>query len=205
MAVASNNEAATQPLRPGTPDEVQPPAQPVGFGYHPPPPALKPPEFRWQDAMPGAMLAGAVTALVLIIPLAAYALWPLAAGALAVLFYKRRQSGAELSGGDGARVGAVAGLFAFAMFAVLMGMQMAAMSGSGKFRDMMTQALQQSAARNPSPEAQDMVQKFLTPEGIAVMVVLVFVMFLVMFVGLSSIGGVLGARLLKKRENKAKF
>lgn len=149
--------------------------------------------------MPGAMLAGAIIALVLIIPLGAYLLWPLAAGALAVLFYSRRQPGAELSPGAGARVGAVAGLFAFALFAVLMGVQLALSSGNGKLRDSMMQVMQQSAANNPSPEAQQMIQKLMTPEGIAVMLVIVFIVFLVMFVGLSSIGGALGARLLKKR------
>jgi hypothetical protein len=149
--------------------------------------------------MPGAMLAGMVIALVLIIPLAAWVLWPLAAGALAVLFYNRRRPGTELTGGAGARIGAVAGLFAFVLFAVLMGAQLAAMSGGGKLRENMMQVMQQSAARNPSPEAQEMMQKLMTPEGIALMVVIVFIMFLVMFVGLSSIGGVLGARLLKKR------
>jgi hypothetical protein len=201
VASASQNEPATQPLKPGTPDEVQPPAHPVGFGFPGGAPTPTPPEpFRWQDAMPGAMLAGAVIALVLIIPLAAYVLWPLAAGALAVLFYSRRRPGAELSTGAGARVGAVAGLFAFVLFAVLMGVQLAAMSGSGKLRDQMMQVMQQSAARNPSPEAQEMIQKLMTPEGIAVMVVIVFIMFLLMFVGFSSIGGALGARLLKKRE-----
>jgi hypothetical protein len=200
VATPSQNEPVTPPLRPGTPDEVQPPARPVGFGYQAvAPPPLAPEPFRWQEAMPGAMLAGLVAALVLIIPFAAYALWPLAAGALAVLFFKRRQPGVELSSGAGARVGAVAGLFAFILFSLLMGVQLVAMSGSGKFRDMMAQAMQQSAARNPSPEAQAMVQKLMTPEGIAVMVVLIFVIFLVMFVGLSSIGGALGAKLLKKR------
>ena len=149
--------------------------------------------------MPGAMLAGAIIALVLIIPLGAYLLWPLAAGALAVLFYGRRQPGAELSAAAGARVGAVAGLFAFALFAVLMGVQLALSSGNGKLRESMMQVMQQSAASNPSPEAQQMMQRLMTPEGIAVMLVIVFIVFLVMFVGLSSIGGALGARLLKKQ------
>jgi hypothetical protein len=201
VAAASPNEPATPPLRPGTPDEVQPPAYPLGFG--PPgtgPVPTAPESFRWQDAMPGAMAAGVVIALVLVLPFAAYVLWPLAAGALAVLFYCRRRPGAQLSTAAGARVGAVTGLFAFIIFAVLMGVQLASMSGSGKLRDQMMQVMQQSAARNPSPEAQQMIQKLSTPEGIAAMLVVVFIMFLVIFVGLSSIGGAIGARLLKRRE-----
>lgn len=157
---------------------------------------------HWSDALPGAMLAGAVIAFSWLVPFISFLLWPIAAGALAVMLYLRRRTDATITPGLGARVGAVSGLFGFIAFLILMAVDLVVFRGGGKLRQAMQQVIQQSAARNPSPEAQAMMQKLLTPEGIAVMVTLVLVIFLAAFIGFGAIGGAIGAKLLNRPERK---
>lgn len=219
--ISSENQPATPPLGPGTPGELQPPAERVEFrkpaeSAHGEPSQGEPyqryggtraghgaPEspqnIHWSDALPGSLLGGIIIAISWILPFAGFLLWPMAAGVLAVALYLRRRPETTVNGSAGARLGAIAGLFGFGLFAVLMAIDLVAMRGGGKLRQQMEQVIQQSAARNASPEAQAMMQRLLSPEGVASLITLVLVMFLVMFVGFGSIGGALGAKLLTKK------
>jgi hypothetical protein len=206
VAGTPSNEPATPPLTPGTPGEVQPPARPVdlhrnepaaygvrpGFGA---PPA--PTHISWSDALPGAALAGVLIALSFI-PLLSLLLWPTVAGILAVMLYMRRHPEQHLTGKLGARIGSMAGVFGFILAAVLMVVELAALRGGGQLRETVMQAIQQSAARNPSPEAQAMVQRLLSPEGIAVMIGVALLFSLAIFAGFGALGGALGARLTER-------
>lgn len=133
-------------------------------------------------------------------PIGAYLLWPVAAGVIAVFLYKRRNPVVEIPTGTGVKIGALAGLFSFVGFATLMSLELFA-GGTGKFRQVIDQALQQAAARNPDPQTQQMMQNMATPAGVTVMLIIVFMVLLVMFVTLSCLGGVLGVKLLKKKQN----
>lgn len=215
IAAVGANEPATPPLMPGTPGEVQPPAEPASFeqrggwqGQHQyggqagsPYPATGT-HIQWSDALPGAMVAGALIALSWLVPPISFLLWPVAAGALAVMLYLRRRADVAVTPAIGARVGAIAGLFGFLSFAILMAFDLVIMRGGGKLRQAMEQVIQQSAARNPSPEAQAMMQKLLSPEGVAVLVTVVLVIFLACFVGFGAAGGAIGAKLLTPRRRR---
>jgi hypothetical protein len=145
------------------------------------------------------MLAGALIALSWLVPPISFFLWPVAAGALAVMLYLRRRADLSMTPGLGARVGAIAGLFGFLSFIILMAIDLIVLRGGSKLRQAMEQVIQQSAARNPSPEAQAMMQRLLSPEGVAVMVTVVLVIFLACFVGFGAVGGAIGAKLLKRK------
>jgi hypothetical protein len=196
-----DNQPVTQPLRPGTPDEIQPPSRPVSFGYGTAPAQVETSQLNWQKALPGMLLAGLVAGLALIMPPIGYLLWPITGGVLAVVLYKRRMPEAILSSSAGARIGALAGLFGFVLFAISNAIYFVSM-GSGKVRELVQQSLQQAAARNPAPEAQAMVQRLMSPEGIALMMAIVFALFMAVFVGFSSIGGAIGAAMTRPKEPK---
>ncbi|HEU5454030.1 MAG TPA: zinc ribbon domain-containing protein [Terriglobales bacterium] len=189
------------PLEPGTPGEVQPPAQQVAMPYSPAPLPPEPVNERvnWGDALPGALAAGALVALAWLIPFLGFLLWPLAAGVLAVLFYARRRPLREMASGMGARIGVIAGLLGFAMMALLMSLELLAFRGTGKLRQLLLQTMQQAMASNPDPAAQEAMHKLMTPEGIAVLVTFAMILFFAMFLGLGALGGVLGASLMRKR------
>ena len=72
--------------------------------------------------------------------------------------------------------------------------------GSGKFRALMQQAVQQAVERNPDPQAQELMNQLLTPAGMAVMITILMIIALVAFVALSSAGGAIGASLFRDRK-----
>jgi len=212
IADIRGNEPATPPLRPGTPGEVQPPAQPASFEQHGqwqqgssydsqgsrPYGSQTTSGIQWSDALPGAMMAGAVIALSWLVPVISFFLWPIAAGALSVILYLRRRTDATITSGMGARVGAIAGLFGFLAFTIVTAIDLVLLRRGGKLREAMQQVIQQSAARNTSPEAQAMMQRLATPEGVAVMITIVLIVFLVAFIGFGAAGGAIGAKLLNR-------
>ena len=198
IRIPEMEQDATPPLPPGTPGDAQPPAHPVGVGHaaaHPGPAGV-----HWPAALPAAGMAGALLAIAWVVPYLGYFLWMLAAGVLAVVFYRRRVPGAALTTGDGARIGAVCGLLGFAGFAGLMAILMLLVRGSGKFRALMQQAVQQAVERNPDPQAQELMNQLLTPAGMAVMITILMIIALVAFVALSSAGGAIGASLFRDRK-----
>ncbi len=192
IRIPSMDEPATPPMPPGTPGEVQPPAQPVVISTAP---MLR--GIDWANALPAAGWAGALLAVAWLIPYLGYFLWILGAGAVAVALYKRRVPGAVVTPADGARIGAITGLFGFAGFAGLMAITLLLLRGSTKFREMLQQSMQQAAARNPDPKAQEIMAWMTSPAGLALMVTIVMVIFLIGFIALSSAGGAIGAKIFK--------
>ena len=166
-------------------------------------------QVAWSRAWRAANLAaglGALVALILMlatgVPQLAFLAWMLGGGMLAVVLYRRHHLG-TLTAGMGARLGAMAGLMGFVIFGLLSLVQLLAMRGSGQLRAALEQALKTSAARSGNPEAQQMVQQFLTPEGMRMLVVLGIVLMLVLFVAVSTLGGAMAATISRKRETRS--
>ena len=115
-------------------------------------------------------------------------------GAACVAIYRRRLPFARITSTMGARLGAVAGIFGFVVFASVQSLLMLAAPGA-EMRQALRDAIQQAAAQNPDPKVQDMMRSLLTPEGMAAIVILAMVLFLIMFVIFGVIGGGLAAAL----------
>ncbi|MBZ5566959.1 MAG: hypothetical protein LAN64_03820 [Acidobacteriia bacterium] len=190
-----NDEPATQPMPPGTPSEVQPPAEPVALEGAP---AAAPAGLDWSQAVPAAAVAGFFVAIAWVIPFAGFLLWLVAGGILGVVAYRRRVPRATLTPGLGARIGAVTGLLGFGVFAIILALELLASRGSGRVRQLLQQVIQQAAARNADPRAQQALQQLVTPAGMALLITIVLVFFLAAFLALSSLGGAVGAWLLGK-------
>ncbi len=191
---------ATPPLPPGTPEQLQPPAQPVTLPAQPvAPPA--PTRIEWHTACPGAIAAAVLLAICWMIPGASLCLWTVAGGALAVLLYQRRRQG-SVTPGLGARLGAVTGFLAFIVFAIVTSLELLATRG-GAMRTVLTQVMQQAAARNPNPEVQQMIERMNSPEGLALLVTIGMILVFVGFLAFSAIGGAIGAALFGRREKSS--
>ncbi len=187
-------------MPPGTPGEAQPPAQPVRLESEPGSAgAIRPTAVTWPEAIRAAAIAGVVVAIGWAVPFVGLFLWMAAAGVLAVVLYHTRYSAAPLDARQGAKIGAVAGLVAFGAFALLMSLQLLVSRGGSRLRGILEEAMRQAAARNPNPQAQEILQKMTSPEGLAVLLTLVMILFFVIFVAMSSLGGMLGAKLLRGR------
>lgn len=185
--------AATPPLPPGTPGNLQPPATPVPLGA--------PAPIDWRRALPAVLLAAVIGAVPSYLPVISLGccLWLGGAGALAVLFYRRRMTvPAEVTTGAGARLGAVTGLAAFLMVVALQGITALA-TGPGKMKQAMLEGLRRSAERNPDPNAQQIIAKMSTPEGLATLLTLMLVAGLLVYVIFGIIGGAIGASVWGRR------
>ncbi len=121
-------------------------------------------------------------------------------GLAGVLLYQRRVPQAAPTTGMGARIGALAGLFGFGIFVLVMALQMVVMRGTGQFRAMMQQVLQQAASQNADPRAQEVLQRLTSPAGLALMLTVALVLAFLAFLLFSSLGGALGAYLIRKKE-----
>src|SRR2546427_11298865 len=109
--------------------------------------------------------AGLIAAVVMIIPAGPLGLVMLAtAGALSVLFYRRRNPVAALTPGVGARLGALSGVLGFGIFAIFTAIEMLIFRTGGQLRDGMVQAIQQYAARSSAPQAQQAIGDLQRPQ-----------------------------------------
>jgi len=208
-------EAVASAFPPGTPGEVQPPAQPAG------PVAVRLGAIEWPQGLRAAALAGLLLALaIFFLPLIAagiglflrlgqgaigllvlLASWCciLVAGALAVRFYRRRRPEISVSTGMGARLGAVSGLLGFFFYSVPQALRLAFFHLSGSVREAMQKAIEQSASQSPDPRAQEMMRNLMSPEALAAFITVLVVLFFLSFLVLSSLGGAIAASVSRSK------
>ena len=159
--------------------------------------SYNPSAIQWSQALPSAALAGLIAAVLMFVRLGAFGLGMVAGGALAVVFYRRRHPMGQLTPGVGARLGAVSGILGFGIFAVFAAIEVSVFHGGGELRAAMLEAIQQSAARTSDPQAQQMLDYLKSPPGMVVMMVLGLGVVFVAFLIFSTLGGAIGAALLR--------
>lgn len=156
--------------------------------------------IQWSHALPSAALAGLIAAFLMFIPLGAFGLGMLAAGVLCVVFYRRRNPTSSLTPGIGARLGLVSGTLGFGIFAIFSAVGTLVFHTGGQLRAAMLEAIAQSAARSSDPQAQQIIEYLKTPPGLALMMGLSLGVVLVAFLILSSLGGAIGAAMMRRKD-----
>jgi len=154
--------------------------------------------IQWGQAWSGAALASMVAVLGTMTTPAGFGLSTLAAGALAVALYRRKVPHAALTSSIGAKLGALSGGIGWSLFAIMMGLQWK-FGDTNEIRAAVIETLNQSAARSGDPQAQALIERFKTPDGIIVVMVMGVALMLLIFVGLSSLGGTIGASVMTKK------
>ena len=210
IRVSAALEPALAPELPlATPDEVQPRAQPAGLA------PASPGTIDWSQGIRASALAGLLLALaIFFVPVIAaggalvlrlgqaaigllvlLASWccMVAAGVVAVRFYRRRRPGAAVSPGMGARLGAASGLLGFLFYSVPQAVRLAFFRLGGSVREAMQKAMEQSAAQNPDPKAQELMRNLMSPSALAAFLTVLVVLFLLAFLVCSGLGGAMGA------------
>jgi MFS family permease len=145
-----------------------------------------------------ALNAGAIAAVVSLIPLAFFLAAPLA-GYFGVRFYQRRGGMPLPSAGAGFRFGALVGLFASPIFAVLRVAQVVASGEQGELRKAMIEKLQQAAANSPDPQAHQLANYFASRQGMAILMIFGLVFICLAFVLLAGLGGAISASLRRRK------
>lgn len=156
--------------------------------------------IQWSDGLPAAALAGLVAAFLMFIALGVFGLGLIGCGALSVVLYRRRNPTSNLSPGMGAQLGAVSGIFGFGIFAILSAVGMLVFRNGVEMRKALLDAIAQSAARSPDPQVEKAFEYLKTPPGLALMMALSLAVLLVAFLILSSIGGAVGAAMMRRKD-----
>lgn len=159
--------------------------------------------IHWSQVWQGAALAGVGAALLSSLPFLALGsiVWMAVAGAISVSLYQRRVPTAIVRPGMGMRIGALAGVFAFAVTAI-MSTVLFATEGT-QLRDMMEEQMRTSIARSPDLRSQQIMEqliaKLATPEGMATFFLWVLVLIAIVFILFAAVGGALGASMSTRR------
>ncbi len=154
----------------------------------------------WSRALAPAIWGALVAISLIVTRLAAFGIAMLAAGALAVVFYHRRNPSANLSSGAGARLGAVSGALGFGILTIVFAFGIAVLHTGAELRQKMLDAVQQAAARSSDPQAAQAVEFLKTPQGLVVAMILGLILTFVAFVFFAGLGGVVGAVLLRRKD-----
>jgi MFS family permease len=153
--------------------------------------------FDRQAAVRSALNAGAVAAVLSLLPWGFIVALPLA-GYLGVRLYRRRSSGLELSTGAGFKLGLLCGVFGFVIFTTLAAVLTLGSHGQDKFRTAIIDSVQRAQARYPDHQAQ-WLDYFTTPHGMIVFMILCLGLACGAFVLLSGLGGAISATRLQRK------
>ena len=144
-------------------------------------------------------------AVVSMLPLlnALFPLWMLGGGWLAITLYRRRSPLLPLSSTIGGKLGALAGLLGFLFFSFFtsayLTIKTVVLHQGEQIRAAIRSVFDQAAAANHDSQAQALTQLIQTPEGLALIVALSMLVFLVVFLLLSTAGGIFGATWARRR------
>jgi hypothetical protein len=144
-----------------------------------------------------AAIIGAILSLVQ--PGAGFLLALPLGGVVSVLLYRRLSMGIEPSPRTGFRLGALSGLFVFGLVMILMAAVTLTRHNEGELHSQVIKIVQQAQARNPDPQARQAFEYFMTPQGMALMMIVGFIFMGVLFVLLSGLGGAISASLLRRK------
>lgn len=196
VAIPENDSPA---FTPGTPSEMQPPAQPVTLADLP----VRPATIPWRRAFRPILLGGSVIFFGSMLPLGV--LWNILViaigGAITVAFVRRQAWAAhDLGPSGGAKVGAAAGFVSYAVSAIML--VLACVVEGPQIRQQLMARLQATQAQLGDPSSREMLQNFMqklnTPEGFATLVTVGLAMSFFIFVILGAVGGAIGAALMQR-------
>ena len=154
----------------------------------------------WPVAFRSAAIAGSIGAFLMLTPLGLLGLGMVTSGLLTIIIYRSRLPEFGLSVGAGSRLGALSGLIGSAVFAVLATLAIVVLHGGPWLRQKMLESIQEAAARSSDPQAQQAVEFFKTPQGLATSLIVAAIFLFVAFVVLSAAGGAIGTLMMRKKD-----
>jgi predicted nucleic acid-binding Zn-ribbon protein len=145
-----------------------------------------------------ALKGGGIAAALCLLPMGFVLAMPLA-GFLAVFFHGRQSWRAKSSRRSGFMLGALAGLFAFLIFGLLVSAQVSSPSGRNEFRSAMVERLQNLESNYKDPEQRKMIEYFMSPQGMPLFLLMMGGFLCGLFVFLSGVGGAISAGVLRRK------
>jgi hypothetical protein len=159
-------------------------------------PAL-PSALEWAYVLPSAGIALLVATFIIVVSKST-GLGMFAAGFLCVMLYRRRCPATHITAGMGARLGAVTGALGFGVVAAFLALWTAFRSGK-EIHDAFLNYIQQNVSQSSDPRMQQVLDLFNTPEGFIFVMTFSLIVTFVAFMIFASIGGAIGAFLLRHK------
>jgi hypothetical protein len=156
----------------------------------------------WNRALRSCAIAAVVAALVMGLGLMVPLLAAFGAGFLAVNLYHRSNAAWIVTGRSGAKLGAVCGIFFFAIAALLETIAAAFLHTGGQMREKVMDALQQAATRSNDPQVQAAFEQLKTPEGITLMLVVGVIFLFFVSIAAGSLSGALTGTFLGRGKRR---
>jgi zinc-ribbon domain len=189
---------------PGTPAEMQPPAEPVPLTALPL--AHSDGAVQWRRAIVPILIGGFSIVVGSIIPISIF--WKLliiAGGAsVAARVYRSRSPMATMTGTVGAKLGAATALFSFAVVALVL--IVGCLIDSAGIRQQFTAQFQQMQAQITDPNVlantQQIVQKINTPEGFAAFITASLALSFFVFLAFGLAGGAITGVLMRRGDHQ---
>jgi len=170
------------PLPPGTPDEIQPPAQPVFR-----------PAIAWGAARRSIIIAGILAAIAaMIAPIGGLGVlfWTFLATLVVVHLYARRPD-ARLTGASGARLGAATGLASFLAWVTMFLVAVFGLGQGPQLHKFVIDSMREASANYPTPQASQAMDFIASNSGFATFITMMLALLLLF----SVICGVLAGAL----------
>jgi hypothetical protein len=204
----------TEPLPPGTPEDLQPPAEPMvdesstlGAAPTATPQPLPQGKLIWRPALGSALVAGLLAAVgtsVPVIPLAMLCMF--ASGGLAVTLYRRRAGTQTVTPWMGAKLGVLSGGLGFGLLALMSALRLFAASERTELRAAFREKMQEAMANAADPDVRQAMEQFrnyiATDRGLILMVIIFLGIAAVFFLVFSALGGALGAALFGRESSR---
>jgi hypothetical protein len=162
-----------------------------------PPPSLGPATIQWSRVFGPVAMAGLIAFLLVPFFFGVFGLGMILAGILTVVFYHWRAPGTSLTPGIGLRLGALSGLFGFLLLSFFV-VSAIALSGWSQLRLTMQQAI----ARSPQasePQSRQILELIQNQQGLTALVTACMIVAFLIMVVLTSLGGGIGAFLLRRK------
>lgn len=123
----------------------------------------------------------------------------LGAGFLAVALSRRRSQAITTSTATGAKLGALTGLFLFAISTILELLAIVVLHKGAEVRAMAMDKVQQAVTRYPGPEAKSFLEFANSSDGFTFLLIASLLFALLAFIALGGIGGAIGATILGRK------
>lgn len=156
--------------------------------------------MHWHQAVKPCALAALVAAAVMVLQLVSPVIAVPGAGFLAVAIYLRSTPGLAAPARVGARLGALCGFFCFGISTILEALRVVVLHKIPEIRQFLLDAVQQTAARNPDPQVQPVLEFLRSPAGLITMMFFMMVVVFVFFLLLGTAGGAAGSAILSRRD-----
>lgn len=155
--------------------------------------------MHWSQAIKPCALAALAASLLMSLGLYPFVAM-LVVGFLAVIFYRQGHPGALINAVAGARLGALSGLLWFAISSILAAADVLLLHKGSDVRQSLVTLIDQAASRTSDPETLAMLQRFKSPEGIELLMIVGLIAAFFAAIVLGALGGALGGRVLGSRK-----